>query len=79
MCDLCSILKEKTLDQKQEQNVLHTRTIASVYRDHIVQIKLCGEHERLFFLKGERGFLRLFTPLEEAVKKGTFAKRAKPD
>lgn len=77
MCDVCNILKEKTKDKTEEQNVLLARTIYSCLRDHTVQIKLCEEHDRIFFLKGERGFLRVYPLVETAIRQGLFKKAVK--
>ncbi len=77
MCDVCNILKNKTIDKNEEQNTLQSRTIYSCLREYTVQIKLCPEHDRIFFLRGERGFLRVYPLIEMAIRQGMFKKAVK--
>ncbi len=77
MCDVCSILKIKSPKEIQKEELIHQRTLNSFFSEHTVQIKLCSEHERIFFLKGERGFLRVYPSLADAIRRGVFAKRVK--
>lgn len=77
MCDVCNILNNQTRRKDEEQNVLYARTLYSCLKDHTVQIKLCQEHERIFFLKGERGFLRVYPLVETAIRQGQFKKTVK--
>lgn len=80
MCDACNLLKNKTIktdDKDEEQNVLKAHTIYSCLKEHTVQIKLCQEHDRIFFLKGERGFLRVYPLIETAIRQGLFKKAVK--
>jgi len=67
MCDVCKILSEGPTQENTTNENLTCRSIVVKDKQELT-VQLCSEHDRVFFLKGTGGFLRIYPQIMNSLK-----------